>query len=1433
MYKTKLENFALNSNNEENSDKNNIKYDNSIEFLNQVEKIYLYPEDDIVNNLSKLNNYKNSNKNNLIKIINSIPKTSLSSLIFKKGVIITAIAVKMDSIYIGTNKGEIRSYSWKTEKKLNFYISPDISREIKKDVICMDVTDDNRALVVGHLNGFIILWDVSSADCKKLINEEFFSQITAIKFTLCDKNFFEFLASDIKGGVKRISVSEGFFYNSVNSSNVIEYNKAITVIEVLKLTQEQKNIVFKYNNRNDQEELLVVAFGTTDKVFIVQIEPEIKNLYTFNKPDYIIFSFSPDICFGQGRIPAPFVYDGDFSEEVNKNINIKRDLNIKINTELNLNREYQLIYISWGKILHVFLLSFNLNDFLSVYQIGYYINTEPIIRMGFLSNNIIYLMNIYKKFKIINTAFINSGEIKIDSEGNIIDKNLYESELCPDFSLDYTILFQSYFNENDTDSIFKSSYNNLVLTQNKSFFIACKRYIYIGELLNWEQCVNELFKGSNKLESFKLCINIYHGNNKVLDGIPMKVTERKDNVKRVLKGLILQLILNTLNIKDIFFGQEKSKEILSKCLYMAIELCLDVSELNFLFKDILKIMEEKGYFDFFMDKIKPFILKNKITSTQLGQNVTLKMLKYYMNKNDYGTMSRIIINIEENDFDIKEIKDNCLEKNLVTPLIYIYFKYYEEDLFSLILKLYDLFSKANGATKNEYEEFKENINSKKIENINEIITTRQYLGQKLLWFIDLCLKRKKYPKEELIKENIFENLIQNIFLWLSKDEILTKFLNFDSYTFFHIYSKFYTEHNLLAIIEKIGKETKLYKEIILDKNTLENFDIKNINQIIFNKVKSMKNILIEDDLNEFILKINSSQQLLSIEYIINSIKYILNFKEFQTKREDIYDYFEFHTQVLNDEKIELYSLLINSVIETCKDKIGKDILKQILIHAEKNDFPLVVIKIYEILKENIKCLDIFLTNDKVPDKEEKLFIFIDEFMSKSVNSELKKYRNELINRIDKLADIDIDKLLNISVKWLNNDQLAIIDKISIKDGKKLKYIEKYLNYYNSDSTFLNEEESKKANEKNYNKILITYIDILCRLGKKEDIIKLIKKNSPYINNDCLQICLKNKISEAAIYIYIKQEQYINALNLCKDEITKILNSLIDSDINKNPEGKTDIMNKYDEFINEIFFICEKENKQKVWFEVFGFLFNKLLTINSKEEKDKFNLNEIKPKISNDINNLILRMHPHIDIKNFLEEIYKKPKIAEFKSLNNILSNFIKEQIALQNIYNSAISVIDYTISDNFKKRYRLINKAKTYKINECDYCHKLFRESDIFILYNCGHICHKSDLCCTKDKECKICYIEKEKMTIGSLNEKKNDKLIIKEEKNINTNKNEIIQIKNKLDEKENIKNKFNKLHRIEEIFTNRKSLMKIDEDKIKKDKFINKKDKNDLNSFL
>ena len=1423
-----LENSSKNEKNE-NINQSNIKFNNSIELLDEIEKIYLYPDNTMPINLSKLNNSKNNSKLDSIKVINSIPKTSLNSLIFKKGIIITAIAIKLNSIYIGTNKGEIRAYSWKTEKKLNFYINPDITKESKKDVICMDVTDDNNALVVGHLNGYILLWDVNTSECKKIINDLFFSQVTDIKFTLYENKFYEFLASDIKGNVKRISVSEGFFYNSVNSSNIIEYNKAITVIEILKLTEREKIISRKYYKRDDQEELLIVAFSSLDKIFVVQLEPEIKNLYIFNKPEYIPYFFSPDICFGIGRIPAPFVYDGDFSEEINKNINIKKDLNISISTELNLNKEYQLIYISWGKILYTLILSFDLNDFLSIYKVGYYINEEPIIRMGFLSNNIIYIMDIYKKFKIINTSFINSGEVETDSQGNIINKNLYESELCTEFELDYTILFQSYLTENDTDSIYRSSYNKLIQTQDKSFFIACKHYIYLGFLLNWEQCVNELYKSSkDKLEAFNLCINIYHGNNKILDGIPIKVKERKDNVKRVLKGLILQLILNTINIKDIFFSQEKSKEILTKCIYMAIELCLDVGEINFLFEEISKIMEEKGYFDFFMEKIKPFIIHNKITSTQLGKENTLKIMKYYLKIKDYATLSRIIINIEDNNFDINEIKNECYNNNLIVPLIYIYFKFYEENIFSLVIKLYELFIKAYNITRVEYEEYKKIIINKKIEHMDEISISHQYLGQKLLWFINLCLKGKKYPINEHISKNIYLYLIQSIFLWLTNDEILTNLLNFDSYTFFIIYSKFYTEDDLLTIIKSINKETRLPSEINVDKSIIENFEIKKINEIIIKKVISMKKILIEDDLNEYILKINSKEQILPIDYIINSIKYILNFKDFRSKREESDDYFGYHNKSLDDEKIEFYSNIINSVLENNKEKIKIENLKQILYIAEKNEFPLVAIKIYEILNENIKCLDIFLTNDKVYDKEQQMFLFIDKFMSKSIKSELQNYRNELIKRIDKLVDINVDKSLNISLKWLNDEQLKIIDKIPVKDGKKLEYIDKYLKYYNNISNSSDSEENKIVKNKNFDKILITQIDILAKLNKIDDIIKLVKNDSSYINEECLKICLKYNITEAAIFIYMKQEKYIKALDLCESELSKILDDLIKLFPDKNPETKNEIIKKYDELINQIILICKEEDKEKTWFDTFDFLFNKLKMFNSYEAKDNKNIDEIKSKISNDINNLILSMYSHINIKNFLEKINKKTEIFEFKSLNNILDNFIKEQSMFQNILSKAISLLDYSLDDNFKKKKKLLNKGIFYEMSKCNFCHKNLKEKDIIIIYNCGHILHNKEPCITNNKECKICFLENEKMTIGSIIQRQKNIIISNEEKNIE-NEDIIVENENKIEEVNNIKYLYNKIDDIEETFRNRKSLIEkdINYEKMKERKLKNKAENN------
>lgn len=225
------------------------------------------------------------------------------------------------------------------------------------------------------------------------------------------------------------------------------------------------------------------------------------------------------------------------------------------------------------------------------------------------------------------------------------------------------------------------------------------------------------------------------------------------------------------------------------------------------------------------------------------------------------------------------------------------------------------------------------------------------------------------------------------------DEILNELLIFDSYSYFFIFSKFFIDDSLSDEIQKIkyNENKSLFEGIKYNGKNLEKINIKIIIEIILNKVNSYKNILINDDFNEFILKINSHKQILSKDYIINSINYFLNFKTKNEERKGIEDFFEFHAyKALNDDDIiDKYSSDINEVLEKYKNKLDKKEFNKILVSADKNQFPLVCIRILQLINDNIKCLDVYLDNNKIKNKEDKIFEFINNFMSKAGKEEKK------------------------------------------------------------------------------------------------------------------------------------------------------------------------------------------------------------------------------------------------------------------------------------------------------------------------------------------------------------------------------------------------------------------------------------------------------------
>ena len=92
-----------------------------------------------------------------------------------------------------------------------------------------------------------------------------------------------------------------------------------------------------------------------------------------------------------------------------------------------------------------------------------------------------------------------------------------------------------------------------------------------------------------------LGLDIYHGRNIILAGIPIDENEKK-NVYSILKGSIMQYLVNNTNIDFEKTKQEKAEKMLNKCIKICIEFCIEINK-----------------FEYILDNIKPFFRSKRIS----------------------------------------------------------------------------------------------------------------------------------------------------------------------------------------------------------------------------------------------------------------------------------------------------------------------------------------------------------------------------------------------------------------------------------------------------------------------------------------------------------------------------------------------------------------------------------------------------------------------------------------------------------------------------------------------------------------------------------------------------------------------------------------------------------------------------------------------------
>ena len=1280
----KIENTLDNKkqlNNEENIEKINNKYiDESInpnildeykdispiDFVNIIENNYdIFLPTSLESQLHQLSSYKAQNltkklKFNLLNITNS---EILYNRIIKNNSNISSLKNLGKYFFICYNDGKIHIIH--LEKNEEIYLD---SENNKVPVTSLDIYNDY--LIAGYKNGKINLWEYKN---KKLLNSINYStniEITAIKFIHCiPKKKYEFFVCDLQGIVGKIEITIKLLFKSEIAIKGLYKEKNPTyIIKILNFIEDKdKNLV---------------AFATRDKIKVYMLSTN-NELISYNKPEYINEKNLnlPDIDFGYGYLPN------------------------------NKKEKIIILAISWDKIINFYGFVYSSDNSIN-YSISHFVNIESIYKIGFIDTSILFLIDNSNKIKLINSAFTINGEFEYDKnkENNFIlteDAILEEGKLIENNLLKTIIKF---------DEKEYNIYNNYIIYEKKLIYILAESKIYTIKLLNFENCINDLIDNKKWLDALNLGIDLYQGNITSLPDIPNEKNLRNKILLPILKNLIDKYI------DDNFLNNDISLENLEKCMNISIEFCLSIKLLNFLFFDVQQTFAKKGKSDEFIKKIQPFILKDKLIKEEISDALP-SLYVTYKTKNELSLFDHLLTHLNFQNINSEIIKRFSVTDNLFTVMIYTYENSNDyKDLFFPIVKMYKRFDEKNYyKNENKLNNFSY-INLFKEKSLEDMINSKEYIGHKLLWYIDLCLLKKKFfLKKDFENENFlyfinndnYKKFISLIYLFLLQKEIILNLIKFDSYNYFNILSKFFIDEELKNIINNekfdinIYNDTfnnffKLYEktnkpeeEIKKNENDyIKNYyDLKEVINFIIQISNSISMFLINQDLNMFLLKIaTQNKYLIEKNILLKAVNQIFNFYNSYnnlTDDNEKYDKFKNHKIIFIDKYNsidpnnyyykEINTNLLN-FIEKYENEFSIEELNEFIKENENTPFLFPKIKILELNKVYKECLYIFLNNLDKLGGHIKLFEWINSLFTKitekikdeNENNEvfkedLKKFQDSILDILSDLMKISTNDVTNLIDKWFENDKkLIIIKKLDSEPKLQLYFTEKILNQINE-----NNNEKDIINSKNksiINELILLYIDLLIKLNKKNEILNLLKKNISNFNIDEVKSkCISNDIIDAAVYLYELEGNNIEALNIVKNYLNKIF-SLINS--NQNNQD----LNSFNNGLKIAIEICELNTNQN-------------LEENEKEKENENEKKEKKIKIQNENE----KEETEKLWFNLLELLYEYKEKAEKSNekVNNFISLSIEIFLKKMCLYVSIKKILSY-----------VTNKYKDVKIKE-------------------------------------------------------------------------------------------------------------------------------------
>lgn len=1352
-------------------------------------------------------------------------------------------------IYVGSKNGKIVKLLLNNRNKNEEIVEIFESKE--EGINCIDVCENY--MVTGHQSGAILFWENNKIYDKAKNNSiKKDNEIICLKIIkLQKKKKIEIIYSDIIGNVYYIKKTKGIFGGETKEL-ILNYNKCPTY-KIIFYSLEQ-------NLLKTKKKYMIFSLVSSKGITLIKIRPK-PDIKDENK--YILkFISSPGNIKIQGGI-----FDSSFGlgfppieVQTGRKLSNIRD-SISESIIIGQNRaERLLLSVSFGDIINLYELKIPRSNKLNIQCVGHYINDKPIIYTCFLTNSYMAIITNDFVLKIINTFDFDKhgySQRHPPTKNNLL--------IFKDVDLKQLIMVKQdnifkYNEENDSLSNYCVYFNSIV-PLNKSIIILGRAILIQYTLLQWDAII-ESFDREKQYEKMLWLAMVVFNNNKNL--LTIQSQNKNEEFLKNNKYQICSPVISKFLIQVVMKEIDKKNFIPMR---MFIEFCIGSELYECLYESIFPL-SQKGYDCYLYENLTKYILNDDCTLIEFKPNFLISYFKYYVELREKNILSEILFHINirtllEESLILSAIK----QFNLINPLIFIQIKTLvngNTDYFQPIKYMYDLFhndfvkeksgklfdTESDSLIKEEYHKM---IIENDMKYYNENISVyHEFLAHKILWYCNKCLNKEEFHTNLQMTDTNFKKISKKIIFFLTREEVMREFFEFDSYSYFQIISRFYLEKDLFDLIKR---EIENKEDLFIDiKDFVSEYSFGKINSLVLSEklffydlqyaVEASDNIVIKYDFYSMVTLIcKENKDFVLDKYSIkNAIKFFINFIPDLEKKKYL-DYFNCHkkfetlkgTNLIKKEvennlqlMIKLFDnneeIIIDDMLEILKipNIINYRKIKMHLLESSRQYEEYFELSMQNLEDDNPHNLE---ENSNIS-KVEKIKIFFDwidnilTLTSSDVESH-NKFKEFLLSKFNYLSDLSLKDLSFLAEKWFKGEEEKIISALKYSQSQALQF--KYINYYFA--THECEAENIKEGDTYYEYLLLK-ISLLIKAGHKEQILNLLHHNTFLCKKSLCDSLYKQKVFDACVFIYYILDDLDKGIKLANEQICIILKEIrneinLDKYLSTNIDSRLYNLKKYVELGVGI---CQKgKNKGKndeqaandYWLVIINSIYYFQLEFLKDFEDNKNNYktndyNKINYALDEAFELILLKMSDQIKPRIIINEMFEKCGEAgfeKFKSINSLM--FIGYKMN-ENICKFSQFFIEKEVEKKINEFIFEFNKGQLYSIEKCELCGKLFDDNSYLIIiryFRCNHCYHQ--ICFMMggyDIEiCPIC--EKQKIDFTKYKLDKENQVInvneIKEVKKIEIKSDDIKRFEKKIEEKKKMnlrKQKISQLRRIRKI---------------------------------